>query len=124
MSPCFGMLFYMALYCLIYRYEGTPLQLEDERLGEIVKWVKHHDLSVVKLDCLMHKVMRLNRSCYRCNFILFPVCKIYVFNIHFRMKIQVSSTKGEVEDLYPSFIAVSWHGPSYDIPLRQRVKGK
>jgi len=39
------------------------------------------------------------------------------------MKIQVSSTKGEVEDLYPSFIAVSWHGPSYDLPLRQRVKG-
>ena len=39
------------------------------------------------------------------------------------MKIQVSSTKGEVEDLYPSFIAVSWHGPNYDLPLRQRVKG-
>ena len=54
---------------------------------------------------------------------LYAVCKICVFNIHFRMKIQVSSTKGEVEDLYPSFIAVSWHGPNYDLPLRQRVKG-
>ena len=44
--------------CLLrlIRYDGTPLQLDDERLGEIVKWIKHHDLSVVKLDCLMHKV--------------------------------------------------------------------
>ena len=40
----------------LIRYDGTPLQLDDERLGEIVKWIKHHDLSVVKLDCLMHKV--------------------------------------------------------------------
>ena len=38
------------------RYDGTPLQLDDERLGEIVTWIKNHDLSIVKLDCLMHKV--------------------------------------------------------------------
>ena len=45
-------------FCLLrlIRYDGTPLQLDDERLGEIAKWIKHHDLSVVKLDCLMHKV--------------------------------------------------------------------
>ena len=43
-------------YKLIYRYDGTPLQLEDERLGEIVNWIKRHDLSVVKLDCSIHKV--------------------------------------------------------------------
>ena len=41
-----------------YRYDGTPLQLEDERLGEIVKWIKRHDLSIVKLDCSVHKVTK------------------------------------------------------------------
>ena len=36
----------------------------------------------------------------------------------------IQINQGEVEDLYPSFIAVSWHGPDYDKPLRQRFKGK
>jgi hypothetical protein len=27
------------------------------------------------------------------------------------------------EDLYPSFIAVSWHGEDYDKPLRDRTRG-
>ena len=44
-----------------FRYDGTPLQLEDERLGEIVKWIKRHDLSIVKLDCSMHKVTYWNK---------------------------------------------------------------
>ena len=27
-----------------------------------------------------------------------------------------------MEDLYPSFIAVSWHGSDYETPLRHRAK--
>ena len=34
------------------KYEGTPLQLEDERLGSVVKWIKAHNLTIVKLDSI------------------------------------------------------------------------
>lgn len=34
------------------KYEGTPLQLEDDRLEEHVDWLKRHDLTIVKLDAI------------------------------------------------------------------------
>ena len=32
------------------KYDGTPLQLDDTRLGELADWVKDHNITVVKLD--------------------------------------------------------------------------
>ena len=32
------------------KYHGTPLQLGDERLGNLAKWVQLHNLTVVKVD--------------------------------------------------------------------------
>lgn len=63
------------------KYNGTPLQIDDERLSEFSKWLKKYNVVVVKLD-----------SCQRTN----------------------------TEDVYPSFVAISWHGPDYEIALRQR----
>ena len=64
------------------KYEATPLQLEDERLGSVVRWIKMHNITIVKLD----------------------------------------SIKKGADDVYPTFIAISWHGPDYETPLRQRAK--
>jgi len=65
------------------KYIGTPLQLDDERLSEFSKWLKKHNIVIVKLD-----------SCQRIN--------------------------GGAEDVYPSFVAIAWHGPDYEIALRHR----
>ena len=35
------------------KYHGSPLELKDERLGKLVSWVQHHNITVVKLDCLV-----------------------------------------------------------------------
>ncbi|TRY78703.1 hypothetical protein TCAL_14425 [Tigriopus californicus] len=37
------------------KYDGTPLQLEDDRLVEHVDWLKRHDLTIVKLDALQQE---------------------------------------------------------------------
>ena len=66
-----------------FRYMGTPLKIDDQRLSEYSKWLKKHNIVIVKLD-----------SCQR--------------------------TNSGAEDVYPSFVAISWHGPDYEIALRQR----
>ena len=33
------------------KYHGSPLELDDSRLGKLATWVKSHNLTVVKLDC-------------------------------------------------------------------------
>ena len=35
------------------KYHGSPLELSDERLGNLATWVQHHNITVVKLDCLV-----------------------------------------------------------------------
>lgn len=35
------------------KYHGSPLELKDERLGNLASWVQHHNITVVKLDCLI-----------------------------------------------------------------------
>ena len=64
------------------KYHGTPLELDDSRLGKLATWVKSHNLTVVKLDC---------------------------------------TTRVGFQDVYPSFIAMSWHGKDYDTTLRDRT---
>jgi hypothetical protein len=67
------------------KYIGTPLQVTDRRLAEYTKWLKIHNIVIVKVD-----------SAQRAN--------------------------GGTDDVYPSFIAISWHGPDYEIALRQRCQ--
>ena len=31
------------------KYFGTPLELQDSRLGSLATWVQHHNLTVVKV---------------------------------------------------------------------------
>ena len=64
------------------KYHGSPLELDDSRLGKLATWVKSHNLTVVKLDC---------------------------------------TTRVGFQDVYPSFIAMSWHGKDYDTTLRDRT---
>ncbi len=66
------------------KYMGTPLRTNDKRLDEYTKWLKKHDIVIVKMD-----------SAQRAN--------------------------GGAEDVYPSFIAISWYGPDYEKALRQRT---
>ena len=61
------------------KYHGTPLMLDDERLGELANWVRRHNMTTVKLD---------------------------------------STQKFGIDDVFPSFIAISWHGKDYETPLR------
>ena len=35
------------------KYHGSPLSLSDERLGSLASWVQNHNITVVKLDCLV-----------------------------------------------------------------------
>ena len=58
------------------------MSLSDERLGKLASWVQHHNITVVKLDCLL---------------------------------------KEGGEDVYPSFIGLTWHGRDYDTALRDRA---
>ena len=65
------------------KYHGTPLMLDDERLGELANWVRRHNMTTVKLD---------------------------------------STQKFGIDDVFPSFIAISWEGMDYDSPLRDRTR--
>ena len=36
------------------KYHGTPLELQDTRLGNLATWVTHHNLTVVKVSSPCH----------------------------------------------------------------------
>ena len=35
------------------KYYGTPLELQDSRLGNLATWVQHHNITVVKVATII-----------------------------------------------------------------------
>jgi len=66
------------------KYLGTPLKMDDHRLTHYSKWLKKHNVAIVKLD----SAQRINQG---------------------------------TEDVYPSMVAISWHGPDYETALKERT---
>ena len=39
----------------------APFQLEDERLGSVVKWIKAHNLTIVKMESInRHGIVKMD----------------------------------------------------------------